>query len=108
MSGDDLRVSTDHLGDLAVRQSRVAEEARIATQAVEGSEVGVMSTHGTIASVTSSALDEVLAARRGAGAELASTSELLRRKLSQAAMRYDHADDEMASVLDAQMQTGQP
>ena len=107
MSGDDLRVTTAHLGDLAVKQARAAVEIRSATMLPEGAEAAVSSTHGSVASASASALTAVLAARRNAGAKLAAISDELCDKLAHAAKRYEQADEAMSGTLRTQMQTGQ-
>lgn len=104
MSGDDLRVTTAHLGDLAVRQARAAAETRSATYAVEGVDAAVRSTHGSIASATASAVEAVLSARRGAGTKMAAISDDLCDKLADAARRYDQIDDTSGGALNQQMQ----
>ena len=107
MSGDDLRVTTAHLGDLAVEQGRAAVGIRSATILPEGADAAVRSTHGSIASASASALTVVLAARRSAGTKMAAISDELCDKLAEAAKRYDQADDAMSGALRAQMQAGQ-
>ena len=58
MSGDDLRVTTAHLDELAVQQVRAAAaDIRSATFAVEGVDAAVRSTHGIIASATAGAVE---------------------------------------------------
>ena len=64
MSGDDLRVTTAHLVELAVEQARAASETRSATFVVEGADAAVRSTHGIIASATASAVEDAVSARR--------------------------------------------
>jgi hypothetical protein len=107
MSGDDLRVTTAYLGELAVKQGRAAVGIRSATILPEGADAAVRSTHGSIASVSATALAAVLAARRGAGTKMAAISDELCDKLAEAAKRYDQADDAMSGALRAQMQAGQ-
>jgi hypothetical protein len=107
MSGDDLRVTTAHLGDLAVKQGKAAVGIRSATIITEGADAAVRSTHGTVASATAAALASVLAARRSAGAMTAAISDDLCAKLAEAAKRYGDADDAMSGTLRTQMQTGQ-
>jgi Excreted virulence factor EspC, type VII ESX diderm len=107
MSGDDLRVTTAHLGELAVKQGRAAVGIRSATIVPEGADAAVRSTHGSIASASVSALAVVLAARRSAGTKMAAISDELCDKLAEAAKRYDQADDAMSGALRAQMQAGQ-
>jgi hypothetical protein len=107
MSGDDLRVRTAHLGELAVKQGRAAVGIRSATTLAEGAEAAVRSTHGSIAAASASALAAVLAARRSAGAKMAAISDDLCDKLAEAAKHYDQADDAMSGILRTQMQAGQ-
>ena len=107
MSGDDLRVTTAHLGELAVKQGRAAGGIRSATILAEGADAAVRSTHGSIASATASALEAVLGARRSAGMRMAAIADDLCDKLAQAAKRYDEIDDAMSGALREQMQAGQ-
>jgi hypothetical protein len=107
MSGDDLRVTTAHLGELAVKQGRAAVGIRSATIAAEGTEAAVRSTHGSVASASVSALAAVLAARRSAGTKMAAISDDLCDKLAEAAKRYDQVDEAMSGTLGTQMQVGQ-
>lgn len=107
MSGDDLRVTTGRLGELAVKQGRAAVGIRSATMLAEGADAAVKTTHGSVASASAGALSAVLAARRSAGLKIAAISDDLCDKLSEAANRYDHSDDAMSGFLCAQMQAGQ-
>ncbi len=107
MSGDDLRVTTAHLGELAVKQGRAAVGIRSATIVAEGAEAAVRSTHGSIASASVSALAAVLAARRCAGTKMAAISDDLCSKLAEAAKRYDQADDATSATLGTQVHVGQ-
>jgi len=107
MSGDDLRVTTAHLGELAVKQGRAAVGIRSATFLTEGADAAVSGTHGSIASASASALATVLAARRSAGTKMAAISDDLCDKLAQAAKRYDQVDDAMSGALRAQLQDRQ-
>jgi hypothetical protein len=107
MSGDDLRVTTTHLSDLAIKQARAAAEIRSATMLAEGADAAVRSSHGTVASASASALAAVLAARRSAGTKMAVVSDDLCDKLARAAKHYDQTDDAVSGTLCTQMQTGQ-
>jgi Excreted virulence factor EspC, type VII ESX diderm len=107
MSGDDLRVTTAHLGELAVKQGRAAAGIRSAVILAEGADAAVRSTHGSIASASAGALAAVLVARRSAGAKMAAISDDLCDKLTEAAKRYDQVDDVMSGALGGQMQSGQ-
>jgi hypothetical protein len=107
MSGDELRVVTAHLGELAAEQGRAADGIRSATVMADGADGAVRHTHGVIASATASALTAVLAARRSAGTRMAAISDDLGDKLTQAAKQYDRADEVMSATLRNQMQDGQ-
>jgi hypothetical protein len=107
MSGEELRITTAHLGELAVKQGRAAGEIRSATILAEGTDAAVRSTHGSIASASANALAAVLVARRGAGAKIAAISDDLCDKLTEAAKRYDQIDDAMSGNLGQQVQPGQ-
>jgi hypothetical protein len=107
MSGDDLRVMTTHLGELADKQRHAAVGIRSATMLAEGAEAAVRSTHGNVSSASASALTAVLAARHSAGAKMAAVSDDVCDKLTEAAKRYEHTEDDVSGVLRTQMQTGQ-
>ena len=104
MSGDDLRVTTAHLVELAAEQARAASGTRSATAVVEGVDAAVRSTHGVIASATASAVADVVSARRDAGAKMAAISDDLGGKLSEAARCYQESDDAMGGALGGQVQ----
>ena len=104
MSGEDLLVTTAHLGELPVNQGRAAVGIRSATILAEGADAAVRGTHGSIASASASALAEVLATRRSAGSKMAAISDDLCDRLAEAAKRYDEVD----AALGAQIQAGQP
>jgi ESX secretion-associated protein EspC/F len=107
MSGDELRVVTTHLSELADQQSRAAAGIRSAMTMTDGADGEVRQTHGAIASASASALTAVLAARRTAGMRMAAISDDLCDKLTQAAKQYDRADQLMSGTLCGQMQIGQ-
>ena len=107
MSGDHLRVTAAHLGELAVNQGRAAGGIRSAALLAEGADAAVGRTHGSIASASANALEGVLVARRSAGTKMAEISDALCERLAEAAKRYDQVDDAMSSVLRGQMQSGQ-
>jgi hypothetical protein len=107
MSGDDLRVTTTHLGELSHKQRDAAVGIRTATMLAEGAEGAVRSTHGSVASASARAVTAVLDARRSAGAKMAAISDDLCDKLTEAAKRYEHTDDAISGILRTRMQTGQ-
>jgi Excreted virulence factor EspC, type VII ESX diderm len=103
LSGEELRVAAEHVGDLAARQARASAEVLTATHAVEGVDAAVRSTHGAIASATSGALQAVLAARSTAGNRMAGVSDALREKLTGASTSYDRVDEAAGATLDRQV-----
>ncbi|WP_235010176.1 type VII secretion target [Mycobacterium sp. 3519A] len=107
MPGDELRVVTAHLTELAGTQGRAAAAIRSATAVADGADGVVRQTHGAVASASASALTAVLAARRTAATRMADISADLSAKLSAAAKQYEQADEAMTGVLRSQMQTGQ-
>ncbi len=104
MSGDDVRVSAAHLGDLADRHARMASDANTAARPAGAIEVAVRNTHGDIAASTADTLATVLNLRQRAGAELADTAASLSDTLAEALARYARTDEAAASALNAQMQ----
>src|ERR1700749_3648100 len=71
MSGDELRLTTADLGDLAAKQDRAAHGILSAVNLTKGTDAAVRNTHGPIASASADALVAVLAARRNAGSRMA-------------------------------------
>jgi hypothetical protein len=107
MSGDDLRVTTAHLGELSEKQRQAAVGIRSATMLAEGVEAALRSTHGSVASASARAVSAVLDARRTAGAKMAAISDDLGDKLTETAKRYENSDDAVSGILRTRMQTGQ-
>jgi len=107
MPGDELRVVTAHLTELAVTQGRAAAAIRSATALADGADGMVRQTHGAVASASASALTAVLAARKNAATRMADISDDLSAKLSEAAKRYENTDEAMNGALRSQMQAGQ-
>ncbi|MCV7302137.1 ESX-1 secretion-associated protein [Mycobacterium barrassiae] len=103
MSGEDLRVTTTHLGELTARQIRVAAEIRSATLAFEGVDTAVRNTHGSVAAAVVDALVETISARHGAATAMAAASDRLGHTLAHAANCYDETDDAVGQALEGQV-----
>jgi hypothetical protein len=103
MSGEDLRVTTTHLDELAAQQVQAAAEIRSATLAFEAIDTAVRNTHGSVAAAAVDALVETISARHGAAIAMAAASDRLRRTLAHAANRYDETDDAMGQALEGQV-----
>ncbi|KUI45891.1 hypothetical protein AU198_17990 [Mycobacterium sp. GA-1199] len=108
MSDDDLRVSAAHLDDLAARHDRTATGTLAISRIADDLQAAIANTHGTIAAPAAGALDAVLTSRDHAGALAAESSATLSDELTDAAARYERADDAAASTLSTLMQTDQP
>ncbi|KUI44395.1 hypothetical protein AU197_03615 [Mycobacterium sp. IS-1590] len=108
MSDDNVRVSAAHLGDLAARHDRTAADMRATSRAGEDLQAAITNTHGTIAAPTVGALDAVLTSRDHAGVAVAESSTALSDGLTDAAARYDRADEAAASTLSTQLQRDRP
>ncbi|OBC02025.1 hypothetical protein A5784_16620 [Mycobacterium sp. 852013-50091_SCH5140682] len=96
---EDLRVATEHLRELSMRQGHAAGELATATAAVTGVDSSLRWTHGPISSSTAGAVEAAQNARRTAGLSMATLSESLSEKLTAAARRYDHTDEDGAAAL---------
>ena len=107
MSGDELRVTSAHLGELAAKQGYAAGGITSATILPEGVDAAVRTTHGSISTASANALAAVLVARSGAGAKMAALSNDLCDKLIAAAKRYDQMDEAISGNLGRRMQPGQ-
>ncbi|ORA36317.1 ESX-1 secretion-associated protein [Mycobacterium aquaticum] len=96
---EDLRVATEHLRELSIRQGHAAGELATATKAVTGVDRSLRWTHGPISWSTAGAVEAAQNARRTAGLYMATLSEGLSEKLTAAARRYDHTDEGGATAL---------
>jgi hypothetical protein len=103
MSGDELRVTSAHVRELAAKQGQAAAEIRSATEVVHAVDTSVRMTHGVIAWSTAGAVEAAQAARRTAGGGMEAVSEDLNNKLGAAAAAYDEIDRAMGARLDGQM-----
>jgi hypothetical protein len=97
---EDLRVTTEHLRELSVRQGHAAGELAAATEAVTGVDSSLRWSHGPISWSTAGAVAAAQDARRTAGLSMATLSEGLSEKLTAAARRYDHTDEHHAAALE--------
>lgn len=99
MSSENLRVTTAHLRELAVRHGRAADELAAATDAVAGVDHQVRISHGPVAASTARALSAIAQARSAAGRDIAGASRQLGGDLSAAASHYDTTDRLSGSSL---------
>lgn len=95
-----LRVLTDHVGDLAEGQAKAANQIVGANREVGDTATRVSNSHGLVCSITSAALSTADAARKEAGSVLERTSRELSEKLTTAASNYNNADYLAGQKLD--------
>jgi hypothetical protein len=105
MSGD-LGVTTAHLRELSAMQKEAAAETVLATEATDGVDSAVRTTHGTIAAATAGAVQAAQQTRSNAGNEMAALSTDLAHDLTVAATQYDAVDAAGAQDLQQQVQQG--
>lgn len=87
-----LRVVTDHIEELADRQSRAVDQLMGANRAAATASDRVEATHGLICQLTSMALSDADIARSVAGQTLQRVSGELAEKLQNAARNYQSTD----------------
>lgn len=105
MSGE-LKVLTEHVRELAVRQGDVIAEIAPAEAATQGVTVDVAVSHGVICAPTSLAVAAANTARDLACQAMQKTSEELQHALTTAAENYDSADIAASGALSQTMQGG--
>jgi hypothetical protein len=87
-----LKVVTDHLGELASKQQTAADKMTGANRAAADIAAKVENTHGMICWATSMAMSKAEAARHTAGSTMQKVSTELKQKLTTAATNYDNVD----------------
>lgn len=108
MSGDQLRLASAHVRELAAPQRRAEAEVLPSTEVVDGVDSSHRITHGPIARGTAAAVEAAQHARRAAGLGMKAVSEYLGHKLDTAAARYDETDSATSGRLDEQMRPSSP
>lgn len=94
MSGqqDNLRVLTEHIDELAAKQTSAAGRLKIAGETVNDLASSVWATHGVVCAVSNMAVDDIEAARDAANAKLWRMSHDLSERLTAASANYNNAD----------------
>lgn len=98
MSGE-LKVTTAHVRELAVRQGAIAAEIEAAKAVTQGASWDVGVSHGGICLSASTALYGANSARERAAKAMQTTSEELHAHLAIAAAAYDRADAQTSGAL---------
>jgi hypothetical protein len=105
MSGEELRVTTSHLRELAAKHARAAAEIAAATDVVDGVDTSIRISHGVIAWSAAAAVQAIQPVRRAAGNQIAAASHAISEDLAAAAARYERIDGAMGGRLDQEMRT---
>ncbi|WNG87370.1 ESX-1 secretion-associated protein [Mycobacterium sp. ITM-2016-00317] len=87
-----LHVLTEHIGELADKQARAADQFTGANRSAGDVAPRVLATHGLACAATSAALSVTDGARNTAGVQLMKRSNDLASKLSTAAANYSNTD----------------
>jgi hypothetical protein len=89
---DNLRVLTDHINDLAAKQTSAAGGIKIAGEAVGELAANVWATHGVVCAASNLAVAAAEAARDTADSGLWRMSADLSERLTTASSNYNNAD----------------
>ena len=90
--GDNLRVLTEHIDDIAAKHATAAGTMKIAGETVNDLASSVWNTHGVVCAASNMAVDAVEAARDDARAKLWKMSHDLSERLHAASANYNNAD----------------
>lgn len=90
--GDNLRVLTEHIDEIAAKQTTAAGTMKIAGETVNDLASNVWSTHGVACAASNMAVDAVEAARDNARTKLWQMSHDLSERLRTASANYNNAD----------------
>jgi len=90
--GDNLRVLTEHIDDIAAKQTTAAGSLKIAGETVNDLASSVWSTHGVVCAASNMAAEAVETARHDARTKLWKMSHDLSERLHTASANYNNAD----------------
>ena len=90
--GDNLRVLTEHIDDIAAKQVTAAGSLKIAGETVSDLASSVWSTHGVVCAASNMAVSAVEDAREEAAKKLWKMSNDLSERLKTASANYNNAD----------------
>ncbi len=97
---DNLRVLTEHIDDLAAKQTTAAGDLKIAGENVNDLASSVWATHGVVCAASNIAVDSVEAARDAADAKLWRMSHDLSERLRMASENYNNTDWRAGNEID--------
>lgn len=98
---DNLRVLTEHIDDLAAKQTTAAGDLKIAGETVNDVAASVWATHGVVCAASNMAVDAIEAARDGSDATLWRMSHDLSVRLQMASSNYNNADWRAGKDIDS-------
>ncbi len=90
--GDNLRVLTEHIDDIAAKQTTAAGSLKIAGETVNDVESSVWSSHGVVCAASNIAVAAMETARDDARTKLWKMSHDLSERLRTASANYNNAD----------------
>ncbi|TFV59105.1 ESX-1 secretion-associated protein [Mycobacterium sp. PS03-16] len=100
----ELRVSTEHVHELASRQGQAAARLTGASSATDGVSGSMWLSHGVVCALSNAAVAAAESARKAACAGMAVVSTDLHEKLGVAAHRYDETDRVSSGTLAERIQ----
>lgn len=89
---DNLRVLTEHVDDLAAKQTTAAGELKTAGETVNDLASSVWATHGVVCAASNMVVSSIEAARDAADAKLWAVSHDLSERLRTASANYNNSD----------------
>lgn len=89
---DNLRVLTEHVDDLAAKQTTAAGDLKIAGETVNDLASSVWATHGVVCAASNMAVEAIESLRDAADATLWRMSHDLAERLRAASVNYNNAD----------------
>lgn len=98
---ENLRVLTEHIDDLAAKQTTAAGDLKIAGEKVNGIASSVWATHGIACAASNMAVDAIEAARDAADVTLWKMSHDLSVRLQMASSNYNDADWRAGKDIDS-------
>lgn len=90
--GENLRVLTEHIDEIAAKQTTAAGTLKIAGETVNDLESSVWNTHGVVCAASNMAVAAVETARDDARTKLWKMSHDLSERLRTASTNYNNAD----------------
>lgn len=97
---DNLKVLTEHIDELAAKQTTAAGNLKVAGETVNDLASSVWATHGVVCAASNMAVDAIEAARDAADAKLWRVSHDLSERLRMASANYNNTDWRAGEEID--------